>query len=337
MIDFQNTIELVAKIFYGQPNKDFTKNEIELRFGNFGSICVNIERGIWYDHEDKEGGLVLDLIIKNKDWKENPNNKKLASRWLAGKLKQHQSEFKPRLRRGDSFGEKLAAPEIRNKPVISGYINENGISYFNNKEIEAIYNYNDEKGNLLSQVIRYIKGPWPRFFQRRPAPDWKGDYWIPNIDGVRQIPYRLNEFINKSGTIFICEGEKDVDNLLELIRGPFLPETVAGPKGQLELDSIFATTNPGGCGKWKEEYNKYFTNFNCIILPDNDEPGHKHAECIRLNLEPITKSIKIIHLPELKPKQDVSDWIKSGGIFETLMELKEMEMGPNAPPHYTNN
>ena len=72
--------------------------------------------------------------------------------------------------------------------------------------------------------------------------------------------YRLPEVIQavKAGeTVFICEGEKDVDRLRSL--------------------GLTATTNAGGAGKWQESYNQFLKDADVIILPDNDPPGRKHG------------------------------------------------------------
>jgi DNA primase len=48
------------------------------------------------------------------------------------------------------------------------------------------------------------------------------------------------------------------------------------------------------------------------ILPDNDEPGGKHAVLIAKALLPVVASVKVVLLPELPPKGDVSDWLAAG-------------------------
>src|SRR5579872_2504814 len=52
---------------------------------------------------------------------------------------------------------------------------------------EAIYDYRDERGEVLFQVVR---GPGKRFRQRRP--DGCGG-WLWNLSGVRRVLYRLPE------------------------------------------------------------------------------------------------------------------------------------------------
>ncbi|MGO9370828.1 MAG: AAA family ATPase, partial [Syntrophobacteraceae bacterium] len=59
-------------------------------------------------------------------------------------------------------------------------------------------------------------------------------------------------------------------------------------------------------------------------LPDNDAPGMKHAQSIAAGLIKVAKSVRILNLPDLKPKGDVSDWLQNGGTKEYLRELLEL-------------
>ena len=118
-----------------------------------------------------------------------------------------------------------------------------------NKKIIATYDYNDESGTLLFQVIRYE----PKDFRQR-RPDDQGG-WIYNLNGVRRVLNRLPELIAASITdwIYIVEGEKDADNLI--------------------ARNFVATTNSGGARKWLNDYNRYFKGRLVAIIPDNDEAG----------------------------------------------------------------
>src|SRR5262249_35208541 len=110
--------------------------------------------------------------------------------------------------------------------------------------IVATYDYIDEHGALLFQVVRY--GPIKTFRQRRPArPDDDHskvhDGWVWSIKGVRQIPYRLVELIEALANdriVFVVEGEKDVENLRRI--------------------GVIATCNPGGVGKWLASMSAFF-------------------------------------------------------------------------------
>ena len=74
--------------------------------------------------------------------------------------------------------------------------------------IVETYDYKDEAGELLSQVVRYD----PKDFRQRRPKDGGGWDW--SVKGVRVIPYRLPELIAEpTRPVFVPEGEKDVENL----------------------------------------------------------------------------------------------------------------------------
>ena len=58
-----------------------------------------------------------------------------------------------------------------------------------------------------------------------------------------------------------------------------------------------------------------------VILPDNDEPGRKHADKVADTLHSIAKRIRRLELPALPPKGDILDWIEAGGTAAELNEL----------------
>lgn len=153
--------------------------------------------------------------------------------------------------------------------------------------IEATYDYVDETGRLLYQVVRYAD---KQFRQRRPD----GAVWIWNLNGVRKVLYRLPELIATppDEPILICEGEKDVDNLIAL--------------------GLVATTGPGGAGKWQSEFGDFLRDREVVILPDNDGPGLTHAKLVCRALWGIAKTIRILELPGLPEHGDVSDWLAQG-------------------------
>ncbi|MBU0456505.1 MAG: hypothetical protein KKA99_07010, partial [Gammaproteobacteria bacterium] len=147
------------------------------------------------------------------------------------------------------------------------------------RRIVKTYNYKDESGNLLYQAVRYE----PKDFTQR-RPDGKGG-WIWNLEGVRRIPYNLPDVI-KAQEVFIVEGEKDADNLNAI--------------------DLIATTCPGGANKWRKEYNEYFKGKKVVVIPDNDEPGRKHALDVANNLKKVAKSVKVVELPDLPEKGDIT-------------------------------
>jgi putative DNA primase/helicase len=165
--------------------------------------------------------------------------------------------------------------------------------------IVKTYDYQDEAGSLLFQAVRYE----PKDFRQR-RPNGKGG-WIGNLKGVRRVLYHLPQIVAEplEHAVFVVEGEKDADRLAE--------------------ENILATTCPMGAGKWRSEYNQALAGRPVVILPDNDEPGRQHAAQVSGSLLGVASSVKVVELPGLPPKGDVSDWLANGGTASKLWELIE--------------
>ncbi|MCP3966233.1 MAG: DUF3987 domain-containing protein, partial [Lentisphaerae bacterium] len=114
------------------------------------------------------------------------------------------------------------------------------------------------------------------------------------------MPYNFMA-VEKAKTVFIVEGEKDVNTLTRL--------------------GLVGSCNSGGAGNWPDEITKYFKGKKIVLVPDNDKPGLAHADSVGRKLHSIAKAIKIISLPDLAEKGDVTDWVKAGGTKERLLEL----------------
>ena len=80
---------------------------------------------------------------------------------------------------------------------------------------------------------------------------------------------------------------------------------------------------PGGALKWQGEYASYFRGHRVAILPDNDMPGGRHAVQVAQSLHGIARTVRIVPLPNLEPKGDVSDWLDAGGTTNALTSLIE--------------
>jgi AAA domain len=154
------------------------------------------------------------------------------------------------------------------------------------------YQYRDRDGKVLHETVR-TRDP-KGFFQRRPDAKAKGGY-LNNLSGVQLVLYHLPEICN-AGTehaIYIVEGEKDADALSKL--------------------GLLATTNPQGAGKWRLVDSSPLHGHACVIIPDNDQQGREHAEDVAKNLNGRASSLKIVELPGLPEKGDVSDWLAIPG------------------------
>ncbi|GAA4420245.1 DUF3987 domain-containing protein [Bremerella cremea] len=163
-------------------------------------------------------------------------------------------------------------------------------------KVVARYDYQDETGNLQFQVVRMQ----PKTFRQR-RPDEKGG-WHFNVKGIRVVPFRLPRLLADSGrVVFIVEGEKDVE--------------------ALERIGCLATCNAGGALKWTADHSAFLKDRTVVILPDNDEPGRQHAQSVAMSLQGIALAVKVVTLPGLPEKGDVSDWLATGGTKEQLKQL----------------
>lgn len=113
--------------------------------------------------------------------------------------------------------------------------------------------------------------------------------------------YRLPELLDADSKrpVFIPEGEKDVERLRSL--------------------GLVATTNVGGAGKWRSEYTEVLKDRRVVLLPDNDPSGWDSCKNIASELLGIAAWIKIVELPGLPDKGDVSDWLDSDGTKKKLV------------------
>ena len=167
-------------------------------------------------------------------------------------------------------------------------------------KIANIYQYRDESGRVLFEALRLE----PKSFrQRRPNPNYNpsapksrdNPEFLVNLDGVRRVLYRLPELMaetktNPNKTVFVLEGEKDVDAAREI--------------------KLTATCNPMGALKWAYEYTETLRNLNVVVIADNDEPGLKHAEDVADSLLGIARAVYLIPgMPGVGPKGDFSDWL----------------------------
>jgi putative DNA primase/helicase len=172
----------------------------------------------------------------------------------------------------------------------------------------AVYPYRDEQGRVLYEVVRYE----PKDFRQRVPLEGGGYQW--RLDGVRRVPYRLPELLaaDPLWEVFIVEGEKDADRLASV--------------------GCTTTTNVGGAGQWRPEYAQWLKDRSVVIIPDNDEPGKRHAEQVARTLVGIAGRISILELPGLEPKGDVSDFMQGDPDARMTELVKHMLDAPDWIP-----
>jgi len=170
-------------------------------------------------------------------------------------------------------------------------------------EIVEAYPYVDEHGTLLFEVVRKTG---KKFCQRRP--DGTGG-WVWKLDRTRRVLYRLPrvlEAVKVGQRVWIVEGEKDVH--------------------VLERAGVVATCNPGGVGKWRDEYSKALLGADVAIIADRDTAGRKHAKQVAASLTSIAAAVLLLEPADGK---DAADHFAAG---RTLDELASLEAQPEAAP-----
>lgn len=162
--------------------------------------------------------------------------------------------------------------------------------------IVETYDYTDEDGKLLYQVVRYE----PKDFkQRRPGP---GGDWVWK-KGLRQVLYRLPELLD-APIVFVVEGERDCETLREY--------------------GFVATTNAGGAkSPWLPQYTETLRGREVILIPDNDAPGRKRVFHIARALFGNVARLIVLELED--GSKDVTEWFSRGHSELELIALVESE------------
>jgi putative DNA primase/helicase len=197
----------------------------------------------------------------------------------------------------DTYAHKLMGDcrcGVRHDP---GPAETNGHAPRRKTKIVETYDYRSAEDNVVFQVVRFD----PKGFAQRRPDDTGGYTW--GLHGVVRVLYRLPELLaaNRDETVYLPEGEKDVDLLAKL--------------------GLVATTNPQGAGNWRDEYTAALKRRHVAILQDNDEAGRKHAEKVARELYGEAASLKVVLLPGLPEEGDVSDWFNAGNSVDDLRRI----------------
>jgi hypothetical protein len=155
--------------------------------------------------------------------------------------------------------------------------------------VVAEYPYTDEAGNVLYTIQRWQ----PKDFRTVPAKVAVADRTLYARQWI--------EWARETGnTIYVVEGEKDANSLIE--RG------------------IPATCNPHGAGKWLPHYSDLLKGCDVVVVADNDDKGLMHARDVYKHIEPVAESVKVA-----KPSygKDVSELLAAGYGIANLQPIPE--------------
>ena len=168
------------------------------------------------------------------------------------------------------------------------------------RQVVAEYDYTDEAGKRLFQVVRFAPKD---FLQRRQV----AGEWVWKLDDTRRVLYRLPQVIaaaQAGGTVYVAEGEKDVE--------------------ALERAGAVATCNAGGAEKWKPEYSECLRGAHVVIVADKDDKGRAHAAAVLASVTPLAASVRVVEAAEGK---DASDHLAAGHGLEAFVPVEA-----DAPP-----
>jgi 5S rRNA maturation endonuclease (ribonuclease M5) len=247
------------------------------------AVSVDAAKQVWHCHACKKGGTVVDWLALEKGIEPSEALKELAA------------EAESRLKAAPTLADSKAKPSSiggHDQSPSAGNVDAS------KPRIVKTYDYTDENGTVLFQCVRFE----PKTFrQRRPDPQGK-DGWTWNLQGVRLVLYRLPEVL-KPEEVWIVEGEKDAESMAAL--------------------GFCATCNPMGAGKWRDTYNDALRGKRVVIVPDNDEPGRRHAEAVARALVGIAASVKVLALPESVGGVAVKDGTEYINTFQDSAEAAE--------------
>jgi len=152
----------------------------------------------------------------------------------------------------------------------------------------ALWTYHDEHSNPVGVIVRWDKagGKDIRPVARR------GEGWtIGGMSEPRPL-YRLRDLAG-ADRVYICEGEKAADAAHKI--------------------GLTATTSAHGSQSPDKTDWSPLAGKDCVILPDNDDPGGKYADTVAAILVKLTPVpvVKIVDLPGLPARGDIFDWVKA--------------------------
>jgi hypothetical protein len=157
--------------------------------------------------------------------------------------------------------------------------------------ITASYTYTDASNQPLWVVHRWSN----KEFRVEPG--------LP--PAAQRVPYNLPWVlyaIKQGQTIYVVEGEKDVETLRQ--RG------------------FIGTCNVGGAGKgkWLEHYNSWFAGADVVVIADDDVPGMDHARAIFKSLKP---HVRTLYLGKPAFGKDVAELLGKGFSIDHLDPVPE--------------
>ena len=170
------------------------------------------------------------------------------------------------------------------------------------------YDYRDAYGELLFQKQRFMDDATNKKTFRQRKPDGSGG-WIFSLGDTPKVLYNLPavaQAVNDDGPIWVVEGEKDANTLIEL--------------------GYTATTMPGGAGKWLPLHTETLAGARVGVVTDNDEVGREHAAHVLAVLKAAGCRVRGFAPPS--GFKDISEMLGAG---KTIADLLDFDGPAEAP------
>ncbi len=313
---------LLYRLFPEGPQR---KDSRGFRFGNKGSlsvICVGEKAGCFYDHENKEGGSLLQLIQKKEGL-----NREEAIGWANSFLKGHSTGQVPAQFSTQSFVAPKEQSWVCITPPAQTSVPPLGTlsPYLASKyKIADVYPYHRTTGELVFHVLRLEdkssgeKLVLPLSFGKsHPSADPR---WHLKAHPARcEVLYngqKLAQFPKKP--VLVVEGEKTAKAAEKLVGKEYVVVTWVGGAGAAKM------------ANWG-----LLSNREVIIWPDNDIAGFKAAndiiQCLKRVGVNSLKAVSSDSLKDLPAKWDLADPIPTGKgvnfIQNTLLRAESKAIG----------
>lgn len=150
----------------------------------------------------------------------------------------------------------------------------------------ASWTYHDAAGLPVCLVVRWDT---PEGKDIRPVVRDGGGWRVGGMATPRPL-YRLPD-LAEAKRVYICEGEKAADAARTL--------------------GLVATTSAHGAKSPEKSDWSPLAGKECVLLPDNDEPGEEYAETVEAILGKLSQPavVRVVRLPGLPSHGDMADWV----------------------------
>ncbi len=160
------------------------------------------------------------------------------------------------------------------------------------REEPARYVYRDADGRDVFRVSVLGHGSGKKIWQEH----WTGSTWAKGLGGAKRTLYRLPELLTSEGSVWVVEGERDVETL--------------------RARSVVATTNSGGAGKWGLTDWAPLRGRHVVVVADADDVGRAHANDV---LRAIGANAEAV---ECTKGKDITDHLAAGGTLDDLVPMR---------------